>query len=81
MASTCKVLLERIEDGFDALIGGAAARSAETAEIMKSGRIKDRFDTSPFAASGELGAGGGVSIMTKHGLAPVIPCSGAQKRL
>lgn len=84
MASTYKVPLERIEDGFDALVGGAAARGAEivvveiadgvfqaeTAEIMKSSRIKDRLDASLFAAPDALGAVGGVSIMQKHGLTP-----------
>lgn len=84
MASTYKVPLERIEDGFDALVGGAAARGAEivvveiadgvfqaeTAEIIKSSRIKDRFDASLFAAPDALGAVGGVSIMQQHGLIP-----------
>ena len=84
MASTYKEPLERIEAGFDALVGGAAARGAEivvveiadgvfqaeTAEIMKSSRIRDRFDTSLFAAPDALGAVGGVSIMKRHGLEP-----------
>ncbi len=84
MASTYKEPLERIEAGFDALVGGAAARGAdivvveiadgvfqaETAEILKSSRIKERFDTSLFAAPDALGAVGGVSIMRRHGLAP-----------
>lgn len=84
MASTYKVPLARIEEGFDALVGGAAARGAEivvveiadgvfqaeTAEIMNGSRIKDRFDAALFAAPDALGAVGGVSIMKKHGLTP-----------
>ena len=53
---------------------------AETSEILKCSRIKDRFDTALFAAPDALGAVGGVSIMKKHGLAPfavsgMVTCS------
>ena len=84
MASTYKEPLARIEAGFDALAGGAAERGAEivvveiadgvfqaeTAEILKGSRIKDRIDTCLFAAPDALGAVGGVSIMRRHGLDP-----------
>lgn len=94
MATTYKVPVEQIEQGFDALVGGAAARGAEivvveiadgvfqaeTAEILETSRIKDRFDTALFAAPDALGAVGGVSIMKENGLVPfavsgMVTCS------
>lgn len=84
MGTTYRMPLERIEKGFEALVGGAAERGAkvvvveiadgvfqnETSEILVNSRIKDRFDTVMFAAPDALGAVGGVSILKNHGLEP-----------
>ncbi len=84
MGTTYRMPLERIERGFEALVGAAATRGAEvvvveiadgvfqaeTAEILKSSWIKDRFDAVMFAAPDALGAVGGVSILKHYGLLP-----------
>ncbi len=94
MVSTYKMPLERIEAGFETLVGTAAARGAEivvveiadgvfqaeTAEILRCSRIKDRLDTVLFAAPDALSAVGGVATLRGHGLEPfavsgVLTCS------
>ncbi len=84
MGTTYQMPLDRIERGFDALVGGAAERGAEvivveiadgvfqreTAEILAHSMIKDRLDAVLFAARDALGAMGGVTIMKRHGLNP-----------
>ena len=84
MVSTYQVALDKIEQGFEALVGGAAERGAEvvvveiadgvfqreTVQILTNSIIKDRFDTVMFAAPDALGAVGGVSIMKRYGLEP-----------
>ena len=94
MGTTYRVPLHRIETGFEALVGAAASRGAEvvvveiadgvfqaeTAQILKGSRIKDRMDTVLFAAPDALGTVGGVSIMKEYGLTPfavsgMVTCS------
>ncbi|MGI9463726.1 MAG: hypothetical protein ACR2OM_07295, partial [Aestuariivirgaceae bacterium] len=84
MATTYRMPLERIEQGFETLVGAAADRGAdvvvveiadgvfqaETQEILKKSRIKDRLDAVMFAAPDALGAVGGVSILKQYGLVP-----------
>lgn len=84
MATTYRMPLERIEDGFDTLVATAAAQGAqavvveiadgvfqqETCEILKSSRIRDRLDGILFAAPDALGALGGVLVLEQMGLAP-----------
>ena len=85
MGTTYRMPLDRIEQAFESLVGGAAARGAdvvvvefadgvfqaETAEILKGGPIKDRLDAVLFAAPDALGAVGGVTILKQYGLTPV----------
>jgi len=84
MVSTYRMPLERIEQGFETLVGTAANNGAEivvveiadgvfqaeTAEILKGSRIRDRFDAVMFAAPDALGAVGGVTILRQSGLEP-----------
>ena len=84
LASTYRVPLERIEDGFETLLGHAAASGAkiavveisdgvfqkETAEILHASKIKDRLDGLMFAAPDALGSVCGVQIMYGYGLRP-----------
>ncbi|WP_348827092.1 hypothetical protein [Halomonas sp. RT37] len=84
MASTFRCPLERIERGFEALVGGAAARGAEvvvveiadgvfqdeTAAILADSPIIERLDGILFAAPDALGAVGGVSVLKRHGQTP-----------
>jgi len=94
MATTYKMPLERIEAGFLSLVGAAAHEGAdviiveiadgvfqaETQEILKSSKIKERLDAVMFAAPDALGTVGGVSILRDHGLDPfavsgMVTCS------
>lgn len=84
MVSTYRMPLERIEQGFETLVGTAARCGAEivvveiadgvfqseTAEILAGSRIRDRFDAVMFAAPDALGAVGGVTILRTHGMEP-----------
>lgn len=94
MGTTYRMPMERIEQGFASLVGAAAGRGAEivvveiadgvfqaeTTEILKNSKIKDRLDTLMFAAPDALGAVGGVSILKRYGLSPfalsgMVTCS------
>lgn len=84
MVSTYRMPLERIEQGFETLVGTAAKKGAEivvveiadgvfqaeTAGILRGSRIRDRFDAAMFAAPDALGAVGGVCILRQYGLEP-----------
>ncbi len=84
MASTYRMPMSRIEQGFETLVGAAAKRGAdivvvefadgvfqqETADILKGGPIKDRLNGVLFAAPDALGAVGGISVMARYGMAP-----------
>ncbi|MEM8871149.1 MAG: DUF1611 domain-containing protein [Pseudomonadota bacterium] len=84
MATTFRMPLERIEDGFETLVATAAARGAEvvvveiadgvfqqeTRQILHSSRIRDRLDGILFAAPDALSALGGVTVLNQMGLTP-----------
>ncbi len=84
MASTYRMPLDRIEAGFETLVGTAAAQGArvvvveladgvfqdETAAILRGSRIASRLDGVIFAAYDAAGAVGGVATLRAHGLAP-----------
>ncbi|MCF2870647.1 hypothetical protein L0664_06180 [Octadecabacter sp. G9-8] len=84
MATTYRMPLDRIEQGFDTLVATAASRGAEvvvveiadgvfqqeTRAILKSSRIKDRLDGILFAAPDALSALGGVTVLERDGLRP-----------
>ena len=84
LASTYRVPVARIEEGFETLAGHAAAAGAEivvaeiadgvfqkeTAAILRASRIRDRLDGILFAAPDALGSVGGVQVLGRHGLRP-----------
>lgn len=84
MATTYRMPLERIEQGFDTLVATAAAAGAEvivvevadgvfqqeTRAILRGSRIRDRLDGILFAAPDALGAFGGVMVLKSMGLSP-----------
>ncbi|WP_159087072.1 hypothetical protein [Loktanella sp. Alg231-35] len=84
MATTFKMPLERIEEGFDTLVATAAANGAnmvvveiadgvfqqETRAILEGSRIKNRLDGILFAAPDALSAMGGVMVLERYGLRP-----------
>ena len=84
MATTYRMPLERIEQGFDTLVATAAKRGAqiavveiadgvfqpETRAILKSSRIRDRMDGILFATPDALGALGAVTWLENMGLSP-----------
>jgi len=84
MATTFRMSLERIENGFDTLVATAAKRGAdvivveiadgvfqqETRKILKSSRIRDRLDGILFAAPDALSAYGGVMYLETLNLSP-----------
>ncbi|MEO0912141.1 MAG: DUF1611 domain-containing protein [Pseudomonadota bacterium] len=84
MPTTYRMPMERIEAGFDTLVGTAAGEGAEivvveiadglfqqeTASIMAGSRIRHRMDGILFAAPDALGAVGGVTILRQHGIEP-----------
>lgn len=84
LASTYRVPLKRIEDGFETVVGHAAEGGAEivvveiadgvfqgeTAEILRASKIKDRLDGLMFAAPDALGSVCGVQVLSGYGLRP-----------
>lgn len=84
MATTYRMPLSRIEDGFSTLIGTCAADGAavivceiadglfqkETRDILAASTIRDRLDGILFAAPDALSALGGVMVLEKLGLSP-----------
>ncbi|MGF1475526.1 MAG: DUF1611 domain-containing protein [Geminicoccaceae bacterium] len=84
MGTTYKMPMDRIEAGFETLVGTAAHQGAdvvvveiadgvfqqETAAILDRSRIKDRMNAIFFAAPDALGAVGGVNTLRRHGLEP-----------
>ncbi|QUJ76811.1 hypothetical protein KDD17_01745 [Sulfitobacter albidus] len=84
MPSTFRMPMERIERGFNALVGTAAREGAEivvveiadgvfqgeTAAILKGSAIVKRMDGILFATSDALGAVGGVSTLARYGHRP-----------
>lgn len=84
LASTYRVPLDGIEEGFETVVGHAAAGGAqivvveiadgvfqkETAEILRASKIKDRLDGLLFAAPDALGSVCGVQVLDGYGLRP-----------
>ena len=84
MPTTFRMPLERIEAGFETLVGQAAAEGAEivvveiadgvfqreTAQILKNSLIIKRMDGLLFATPDALGAVGGVTTLNRFGLRP-----------
>ncbi len=84
MATTFRMPMERIEAGFETLVGHAAAGGAEvvvveiadgvfqpeTRAILAGSRIRRRLDGILFAAPDALSALGGALVLERHGLAP-----------
>jgi len=85
MGSTYRMPLERIEAGFETLVGTAAANGAdvvvveiadgvfqhETRQILEGSRIRDRLDGVLFAAADSAGAVGGVGVLRALGIEPL----------
>jgi len=85
MASTYRQPLDRIEQGFDALVAHAAEQGAdivvaeladgifqeETAELLRSSTIRDALSGIVLAASDAVGLVGGVSHLRQIGLEPL----------
>lgn len=86
MPTTYKMPLERIEQGFETLVGHAAAAGAEIAvvefadgvfqgethEILTGSPIIDRLDGMVFAAFDAAGAAGSVAILREMGHEPMF---------
>lgn len=84
MATTYRMPLSRIEDGFSTLISTCVADGAEvivceiadglfqkeTRDILAASSIRDRLDGILFAAPDALSALGGVMVLEKLGLSP-----------
>ena len=84
MATTYRMPLERIEQGFDTLVATAAENGAdvvvveiadgvfqqETRAILRKSRIRDRLDGILFAAPDALGALGAVTVLETMNLSP-----------
>jgi hypothetical protein len=84
MATTYRMPMDRIERGFETLVGTAAGTGAavivaeiadgvfqqETRAILAGGRIRERLDGILFAAPDALSALGGVQVLERHGLSP-----------
>ena len=84
MPTTYRMSLDRIEKGFETLVGQAAADGAEivvveiadgvfqqeTAAILEESRIIERMDGIMFAAPDALGAVGGTAVLARYGLTP-----------
>lgn len=84
MPTTYKMGLDRIEQGFETLVGSAAADGAEivvveiadgvfqqeTAAILAGSSIIARMDALMFATPDALGAVGGVKVLAEFGLRP-----------
>lgn len=84
MPTTYRMPMDRVEQGFETLVGTAAANGAdivvveiadgvfqqETQEILAGSRIRNRLDAILFATPDALGAVGGVRVLADHGLRP-----------
>lgn len=84
MPTTYRMSMDRVEQGFETLVGTAAANGAdivvveiadgvfqqETQEILAGSAIKDRLDAILFATPDALGAVGGTKVLADHGLRP-----------
>ena len=84
MPTTYRMPLDRVQQGFETLVGTAAKRGAEiivveiadgvfqseTAAILRRCEIRDRFDGVVFAAPDALSALGGVQVLSRFGLHP-----------
>ena len=84
MPTTYQMPLERIEDGFNTLVGTLAARGAdivvveiadgvfqkETAQLLRQSRVKDRCDGVMFAAPDALSSVGGTRHLEELGIRP-----------
>ena len=84
MPTTYKMDLDRIEQGFETLVGASAASGAEiviveiadgvfqkeTAAILAGSHIINRLNTLMFAAPDALGAVGGVKVLEDFNLRP-----------
>ncbi|MCV3271302.1 P-loop NTPase family protein [Roseobacter sinensis] len=84
MPTTYRMPMDRIETGFETLVGTAAENGAdivvveiadgvfqqETREILAGSRIRDRLDAILFATPDALGAVGGTRVLADHGLKP-----------
>lgn len=84
MPTTYRMPMDRVEQGFETLVGTAAANGAdivvveiadgvfqqETREILEGSTIRDRIDAILFATPDALGAVGGTKVLADHGLRP-----------
>lgn len=84
MPTTYRMPMDRIEQGFETLVGTAAENGAdivvveiadgvfqqETREILEGSAIRDRLDAILFATPDALGAVGGTKVLADHGLRP-----------
>ncbi|MBM7068766.1 hypothetical protein [Actibacterium sp. 188UL27-1] len=84
MATTYRMPLEKVEQGFDTLVATAAQDGAqivvveiadgvfqqETRAILNQSRIRNRLDGILFAAPDALSALGGVTVLERHGFSP-----------
>ena len=84
MPTTYRMPMDRVEQGFETLVGTAAAHGAdivvveiadgvfqqETRAILEGSRIRDRLDAILFATPDALGAVGGARVLADHGLKP-----------
>ncbi|MGZ2255936.1 hypothetical protein [Roseobacter sp. A03A-229] len=84
MPTTYRMPMDRIEKGFETLVGTAAENGAdivvveiadgvfqqETQEILAGSKIRDRLDAILFATPDALGAVGGTRVLADHGLKP-----------
>ncbi|WP_298975723.1 hypothetical protein [uncultured Roseobacter sp.] len=84
MPTTYRMPMDRVEQGFETLVGTAAANGAdivvveiadgvfqqETQEILAGSTIRDRLDAILFATPDALGAVGGTKVLADHGLRP-----------
>lgn len=84
MPTTYRQSLDRIEEGFEALVAHVAAKGAEvvvveladgvfqqeTAELLRCSRIRESFAGIMFAAADAVGAAGGVAALRAMGLEP-----------
>lgn len=84
MATTYRMPLDKVEQGFDTLIATAARNGAqivvveiadgvfqqETRAILGHARMRNRLDGVLFAAPDALSAVGGVTVLASHGITP-----------
>lgn len=84
MPTTYRMPMDRVEQGFETLVGTAAANGAdivvveiadgvfqqETQEILAGSSICDRLDGILFATPDALGAVGGARVLADYGLQP-----------